>query len=86
MCVGLIVPRFKHSAVDRNQLKRRLRELVRIQLLPTAIPIDLVIRIKPVAYVATFAMLEREVLRARDQLAEWHARQGAQDPPSGDTL
>ena len=32
--VGIVVPRHQHSAVDRNRLKRRLRELVRLELLP----------------------------------------------------
>ena len=32
--VGFVVPRYKHSAVDRNRLKRRLRELASLELLP----------------------------------------------------
>ncbi|MDQ6611396.1 MAG: ribonuclease P protein component, partial [Gemmatimonadota bacterium] len=32
--VGVVVPRYGHSAVDRNRLKRRLRELIRVELLP----------------------------------------------------
>src|ERR1700755_218350 len=32
--IGIVVPRHQHSAVDRNQLKRRLRELTRLELLP----------------------------------------------------
>ncbi|MBA4071866.1 MAG: ribonuclease P protein component [Gemmatimonas sp.] len=32
--VGVIVPRFSHSAVERNLVKRRLRELIRMELLP----------------------------------------------------
>jgi RNase P protein component len=33
--VGFVVPKYGHSSVDRNRLKRRLRELVRTQLLPS---------------------------------------------------
>ena len=32
--IGIVVPRHQHSAVDRNRLKRRLRELARLELLP----------------------------------------------------
>jgi RNase P protein component len=32
--VGFVVPKYGHSSVDRNRLKRRLRELVRTRLLP----------------------------------------------------
>ena len=35
----MIVPRHRHTAVARNRLKRRLRELVRTQLLPAAPPL-----------------------------------------------
>jgi RNase P protein component len=33
--VGFVVPKYGHSSIDRNRLKRRLRELVRTQLLPS---------------------------------------------------
>jgi len=32
--VGFVVPKYGHSSVERNRLKRRLRELVRTRLLP----------------------------------------------------
>ena len=32
--IGIIVPKHKHSAVERNRLKRRLRELARTELVP----------------------------------------------------
>ena len=66
--MGLIVPKQKHSAVERNLLKRRLRELARTRLLPLLPPVDLVIRTLPEAYDATFATLEREVVRIGDRL------------------
>jgi ribonuclease P protein component len=69
MRVGLIVPRYRHTAVARNQLKRRLRELARVQLLPTHLPIDIVIRVRPEAYDAGFERLRADVDRARAQLA-----------------
>ena len=71
--VGIVVPRHKHSAVDRNRLKRRLREVTRTRLLPTlaaALPGlggDVVIRATPGAYDASFDALVRQLERvARD--------------------
>jgi ribonuclease P protein component len=71
MRVGLVVPRFKQSAVDRNRLKRRLRELARLRLLPTDIAADIVLRIRPDAYRASFEALATDIDRALTQLARW---------------
>jgi ribonuclease P protein component len=70
--VGVIVPRHKQTAVARNRLKRRLRELVRLRLLPALAgtpPADVVVRVFPPAYAATFQQLTGEVERALRQLA-----------------
>ena len=69
--VGLIVPRFKHTAVARNLVKRRLRELGRVHLLPAGISVDLVLRIRPEAYDASFVVLKTEILSVLDQLLRW---------------
>ena len=53
--VGIVVPRHQQSAVDRNRLKRRLRELVRLELLPSLRErpaVDLAIRARREAYSA----------------------------------
>ena len=71
--VGLIVPRFRQSAVARNRVKRRLRELSRTRLLPTDVPADVVIRIRPEAYRAPFASLATDVDRVVVQLQQWQA-------------
>jgi ribonuclease P protein component len=71
--VGLIVPRYRHSAVARNRLKRRLRELVRLRILPSGLPYDVVVRVKPEAYDIDFAHLAADVDRAIAQLARWTA-------------
>jgi ribonuclease P protein component len=63
--IGVIVPRFGHSAVDRNTLKRRLREIVRTQLLPVLPNVDLVIRSRPGAYDASVATLATELANVR---------------------
>jgi ribonuclease P protein component len=63
------VPRYKHSAVDRNRLKRRLRELVRRRLLAALaeLPaVDLVIRASPTAYQTPFGALAAEIEAIRD--------------------
>lgn len=52
--VGIVVPKFGRSAVDRNTVKRRLRELVRTELLPTLGAFDLVVRATLSAYSASF--------------------------------
>jgi ribonuclease P protein component len=61
--MGIIVPRFQSSAVARNRLRRRLREILRRDVLPLPhLPsIDLVIRAKRVTYAAPFAALRAEL-------------------------
>jgi ribonuclease P protein component len=54
--------------VDRNKLKRRLREIVRLQLLSTMPPVDLVIRSKPTAYELPFAAIVTELADVRTTL------------------
>jgi ribonuclease P protein component len=63
--VGVIVPRHGHTAVDRNQLKRRVREIVRVELLPHLPAVDLVIRARASAYEQPFAMLATELADVR---------------------
>lgn len=67
--VGFVIPKYKHSGVDRNRLKRRLRELVRLELLPALRPIDVVLRVSPVAYTRDFDALRREVQQTARLLA-----------------
>jgi len=59
--VGIIVPRFQFTAVARNRLRRRLRELLRRELLARVPAIDLVVRAKRSAYAASFAGLRAEL-------------------------
>jgi ribonuclease P protein component len=69
--VGIVVPRHQHSAVDRNTLKRRLRELVRLTLLPalrTRPPLDVAIRARREAYVATMDALRSDVLAIHEHV------------------
>lgn len=59
--VGFIVPKHGQNSVARNRLKRRLRELVRVTVLPSLVPKDLVIRTLPGAYAVSWAVLSRDV-------------------------
>jgi ribonuclease P protein component len=59
--VGFIVPKHGETSVARNRLKRRLRELVRIRVLPTLLPQDVVIRTLPSAYAQSWETLRRDV-------------------------
>lgn len=62
------MPKGKRSGVDRNRLKRRLRELIRTRLLHLVPQADIVVRADPDAYEATFEQLAAQIERARSQL------------------
>jgi RNase P protein component len=55
---------YKHSAVRRNRVKRWLRELVRLELLPALrahSPYDVAIRSRPNAYEAKLGDLRDDI-------------------------
>ena len=60
--MGLVVPKRTQSTVDRNRLKRRLRELVRLYALPVLSAIDVVILARREAYEASFVQLQGDLL------------------------
>jgi len=66
-----VVPRHKHAVVERNRLKRRLREILRQQVLPrldeAGLAVDVLVRARREAYGATFAALERELIDWADR-------------------
>jgi len=66
--VGFVVPKYDRSAVERNQLKRRLRELARLRLLRELPALDVVIRARRDTYGAAFADLARDVDTMRERL------------------
>ena len=55
------MPRHGQSAVDRNRLKRRLREIIRQDVLPSNHGLDIIVRAAPGAYTVPFADLRIEV-------------------------
>jgi ribonuclease P protein component len=68
--VGFVIAKHGGGSVERNRLKRRLRELVRLRWLLHLGPVDLVVRSLPganrlawPALVSEFESLERDVLR-----------------------
>lgn len=67
---GVVVPKHRHKIVERNRVKRRLRELVRIKLLPGLEGIDVLIRAKPEAYDSSFTQLAGDV----GVIGEWVSR------------
>ena len=62
--VGFIVPKYRQSIVERNRLRRRLRDLARTRLLPALPPVDVVVRARAEAYRASFDALAAEIERA----------------------
>ena len=67
--VGVVVPKYRRDIVDRNRVRRRLRELARTRMLPRIGRIDVLLRAKPEAYGASFEQLSVEV----DAIAQWAA-------------
>ena len=58
---GVVVPRHGQSAVARNRLRRRLREILRRRILPSLDPLDLVVRTHATAYRAGFQDLAADI-------------------------
>ena len=80
---GFVVPKHGRSAVERNLLKRRLREIARTTILPGAPAIDLVLNARPSAYKLSFAQLAELGARIRRE-AERVAPRLLADRPAGD--
>ncbi len=68
--IGLIVPKFRSTAVARNRLRRRLKEIWRRDVAPALPALDLVVRARREAYAAPFTSLRAELLGWRGALAE----------------
>jgi ribonuclease P protein component len=68
--MGLIVPRFQSSAVARNRLRRRIREIWRREVQQHQPAWDLVIRARRDAYGAAFSALREDLLAWRRTVLE----------------
>ena len=66
--VGFTVGRALGGAVERNRLRRRMREAVRYKLALLSVPVDVVINPKKTALTAGFPQLLAEVERAFAQV------------------
>jgi ribonuclease P protein component len=70
--VGIVVPKHRRRVVDRNRVKRRLRELSRRELLPRlreeGFQLDLLIRARKEAYEASYLQLRKELLEVTEEL------------------
>jgi ribonuclease P protein component len=62
--IGITVGRVLGGAVDRNRIKRRLREAARLHLAELPVPVDVVINPKKNVLKAEFVDVEQEVARA----------------------
>jgi len=62
--VGFTVGRVLGGAVERNRIKRRLREAVRLQPMTSSAPVDVVINPKKSLMAADFSAVLNEVGRA----------------------
>ena len=60
--LGLVVSRLGQTAVARNRLRRRLRELWRRELQGMVPPLDVVIRTRKESYRASFAALRADLV------------------------
>ncbi len=68
--VGFTVGRALGGAVERNRIRRRLREAVRLRLARLAVPVDVVIHPRKSALQADFAALLDDVERAFHAIAQ----------------
>lgn len=69
--LGLVVGKHGHTIVERNRVKRRLREIGRKELLPRLRgreePLDVLVRARPEAYDATYDELRNELIELTEK-------------------
>jgi len=70
--LGVVVPKHHRRIVNRNRLKRRLREVGRRDVLPrlreAGIQLDLLVRARREAYEASYRQLRKELLKVTEEL------------------
>ncbi len=70
--LGFVVPRYGRRVVDRNRVKRRLREVGRTEVLPrlrvSGVSLDLLIRARREAYGVAYRELRRELTETIEEL------------------
>jgi len=78
--IGLLVPKHRQRVVDRNRLKRRLREIGRREVLPRlkaeGLALDLLVRARREAYTAGYRELRDELAEVIEEICSgprsWH--------------
>jgi len=60
-----VVPLHGHAAVERNRVKRRLRDLVRHHLLDLSRGVDIILKASEHSYTKTFEELQSDVVSMR---------------------
>lgn len=77
---GAVVPKHRHTIVERNRLRRRLRELGRRQVLPAlracGAQVDVLVRARPEAYDASFDELRLALDRFTEELCSGASHSG----------
>jgi ribonuclease P protein component len=65
------VPKHRHTGVERNRVKRRLKEIGRIEVLPrlrsAGRSLDVVVRARREAYGASYATLRDELVTLAEE-------------------
>lgn len=64
----MVVGKHGHTVVERNRLRRRVRELIRLLIIPGCSSVDVVLRTLPSAYGADFKELSGEVDEIKTQI------------------
>jgi ribonuclease P protein component len=80
--VGITVPRALGGAVQRNRIKRRMREAVRLHLAELESNVDVVFNPKKSAADAEFMQIESEVKRAFEVIQKAAARAATEESKS----
>ena len=69
---GVIVPRHRNTIVRRNRLRRRLKEIGRVEVLPrlraAGIPMDVLVRARREAYRSSFQELRHSLVEFSEGL------------------
>jgi ribonuclease P protein component len=80
--VGLTVGKVMGKAVDRNRIKRRMREAVRRQIALIDVPVDVVLHPRRTVIDLEFANLEREVAVVFRAIRKAYDKQPASPGPA----
>ena len=69
---GMIVPKHGHTIVARNRLRRRLREIGRLEVLPRldalSRELDFLVRARREAYDVSFQRLRNQLVKLTEEL------------------